>query len=333
LAEDGLNAFYTGDIAAEHGKFLEALDSPLRVSDFARFTAERVDPLSVKVTPARLYNMPPPTQGVSSLMILALFDRLGVAEGEGFDHLHGLVEATKQAFLLRNSGLADPDAMPDAASEWLTDERLDALAARIDRRSALAWLEQAKAGDTIWMGAADRDGTVVSFIQSVFWEFGSGVTCPKTGVFFQNRGAGFSLPPGPNQLAPFKRPFHTLNPAIAHFHDGRVMAYGTMGGEGQPQTQAALFTRYAYFNSDLQDAVTKPRWLLGKTWGNASTTLKLENRFDLFLIEKLKAAGHETELIEPFSDLAGHAGAVVLHPNGLMESATDPRSDGAALSY
>jgi gamma-glutamyltranspeptidase len=333
LAENGLDSFYTGDIAAEHSKLLEELDSPLRMSDFARFTAERVDPLSVKIRPARLYNMPPPTQGVSSLMILALFDRLGIAAGEGFDHVHGLVEATKQAFLLRNSGLGDPDAMPETASEWLTDERLDALAARIDPRSALPWPHQAKAGDTIWMGAADRDGTVVSFIQSVFWEFGSGVTCPQTGVFFQNRGAGFSLLPGPNQLAPFKRPFHTLNPALAHFDDGRVMAYGTMGGEGQPQTQAALFTRYAYFNSDLQEAITRPRWLLGKTWGASSATLKLENRFEPALVAKLHDAGHEIELIEPFSDLAGHAGAVVLHPNGLMESATDPRSDGAALSY
>jgi oxamate amidohydrolase len=182
------------------------------------------------------------------------------------------------------------------------------------------------------MGAADADGCVVSFIQSVFWEFGSGLTCEDTGVFFQNRGAGFSLSPGPNELGPFRRPFHTLNPALAQLNDGRVMAYGTMGGEGQPQTQAAVFTRHVLYGQDLQAAVTAPRWLLGRTWGDATTTLKLEDRFDPALVAELKAAGHEVEAIPAFSDLAGHAGAVVLHPGGLVEAASDPRADGAALA-
>jgi gamma-glutamyltranspeptidase/glutathione hydrolase len=181
------------------------------------------------------------------------------------------------------------------------------------------------------MGACDVEGTVVSFIQSVFWEFGSGLTCPDTGVFFQNRGAGFSLAPGPNQLAPGKRPFHTLNPAMAELRDGRIMAYGTMGGEGQPQTQSAVFTRYAQFGMDLQAAVTAPRWLLGKTWGQDTTSLKLEDRFDPVLIAALRGAGHEVEMIASYSDLAGHAGAVVRHPSGLIEAAADPRSDGAAI--
>jgi oxamate amidohydrolase len=181
------------------------------------------------------------------------------------------------------------------------------------------------------MGAADADGCVVSFIQSVFWEFGSGLTCPETGVFFQNRGAGFTLGDGPNRLRPGARPFHTLNPALARLTDGRVMAYGTMGGEGQPQTQAAVFTRYAHFGQDLQAAVTAPRWLLGKTWGDATTSLKLEDRFDPALVAALRAAGHEVEMIAPYSDLAGHAGAIVVHGNGLIEGASDPRADGAAL--
>ena len=110
------------------------------------------------------------------------------------------------------------------------------------------------------------------------------------------------------------------------------MAYGTMGGEGQPQTQAAVFTRHVLYGQDLQAAVTAPRWLLGKTWGEATTTLKLEDRFDPALVAELKAAGHEVETIPAYSDLAGHAGAVVLHPGGLIEAASDPRADGAALA-
>ncbi len=232
---------------------------------------------------------------------------------------------------MRNAGLGDPDFMAEPAQDWLADDRLDALAARIDMKNAFPWPHEPADGDTIWMGAADRYGNVVSFIQSVYWEFGSGLTCPETGVFFQNRGAGFSLAPGPNRLAPGKRPFHTLNPALAHLRDGRVIAYGTMGGEGQPQTQAAVFSRHVLFGEDLQAAVTAPRWLLGRTWGEETTTLKLEDRFDPALVARLKEAGHDVEMLPAFSDAAGHAGAIVLHQNGLMEAASDPRADGLAL--
>ncbi|NDW07188.1 gamma-glutamyltransferase family protein [Jiella pacifica] len=333
LAEEGLDAYYRGPIARSHAAFLEDVGSPLRLSDFEAFAAETVEPLSVAISAGRLHNMVPPTQGASSLMILALFDKLGVTAGESFDHVHGLIEATKQAFIVRNAELGDPDHMARPATEWLSEEIIGELAARIDTKTALSWPHVAKAGDTIWMGAADRDGTVVSFIQSVFWEFGSGLTCPQTGVFFQNRGAGFSLTPGPNQIGPRRQPFHTLNPALAELSDGRVMAYGTMGGEGQPQTQSAIFTRYALFDQGLQEAVTAPRWLLGRTWGDATTTLKLEDRFDPALVAALKAAGHETEIIAAFSDMAGHAGAVVRHPSGVLEGASDPRADGAALAF
>ncbi|MEL7106476.1 MAG: gamma-glutamyltransferase [Pseudomonadota bacterium] len=332
LSEAGLDDFYRGDIATTHARFLKAAGSPLRLDDFHRFGADEVTPLTLKTRAGQLYNMTAPTQGVSSLMILALFERLGVNTGESFAHLHGLIEATKVAFAQRNAELGDPERMATPAQDWLTATHLDSLAKQIDPNVAQPWPHEAKPGDTIWMGAADRDGTVVSFIQSVFWEFGSALTCGETGVYFQNRGAGFSLRDGPNTLGPYRRPFHTLNPALAHLADGRVMAYGTMGGEGQPQTQAAIFTRHVLFGQPLQAAITAPRWLLGRTWGDASTTLKLEDRFDPDLVRALAAAGHNVEMIDPFSDLTGHAGAVVGYPSGLMETACDPRADGAAIA-
>ena len=202
---------------------------------------------------------------------------------------------------------------------------------KIDMKQALAWPQDPWQGDTIWMGCIDSEGRTASFIQSVFWEFGSGVVCPSTGVMWQNRGISFSLKEDAlHRLEPGRKPFHTLNPAMARFKDGRSMVYGTMGGEGQPQTQAAVFSRYALFNQPLQTAVTAPRWLLGRTWGEQSTTLKLESRFDAQLVAQLRDAGHVLEVLpEAFSDTMGHAGAVVRHPNGMMEGAADPRSDGS----
>jgi oxamate amidohydrolase len=333
LADSGLDAFYRGDIAAEHGRFLASIDAPLRRDDIAAYAAERVNPLALATSVGTVFNLPPPTQGVAALMILGLFDRLHVKRAESFEHVHGLVEATKRAYTLRNRHVADPESMIEDPRHWLEPGTLDSLAAGIDMRRAMSWPEAPVAGDTVWMGAADRDGTVVSFIQSLFWEFGSGVVCPATGVTFQNRGAGFSLKPGANQLAPGKRPFHTLNPALAHLSDGRVMAFGTMGGEGQPQTISAVFTRYAMFGQGLQLAVAAPRWLLGKTWGEVNMALKLESRFEPAVIEALQSAGHNVEVLEDFHQLMGHAGAVVRHPSGTLEGAADPRADGAALAY
>ena len=149
--------------------------------------------------------------------------------------------------------------MSSNEESWLQNEVLNELLSKVDHLKALPWPYEPNKGDTIWMGAIDEEGTAVSFIQSVFWEFGSGLTCPDTGVFFQNRGAGFVFNEGPNQLKPRKRPFHTLNPALAILNDGRRIVYGTMGGDGQPQTQSAIFSRYAHYNYDFQDSIYLPR--------------------------------------------------------------------------
>jgi gamma-glutamyltranspeptidase/glutathione hydrolase len=332
LAERGLDDFYRGELGRRMGAELERVGSPLRSSDLAAYRAQIVDPLAVRLKDSTVYNLPPPTQGLSALMILGLFERLGVTEGEGFAHLHGLVEATKRAFRVRERVVTDPGRLPADPRGFLTAEALDALAAEIDPHTALPWPDTAAPGDTIWMGCIDAQGRAVSFIQSVYWEFGSGVVLQDSGVCWQNRGTSFSLDPRAlNTLEPGRKPFHTLNPSLALFDDGRVMPYGTMGGEGQPQTQAAVFTRYARFGQPLQQAVSAPRWLLGRTWGDVSTTLKLESRFDPALVAQLAAAGHQVEVLgEAFSDTMGHAGALVRHPSGLIEGAADPRSDGAA---
>ena len=121
---------------------------------------------------------------------------------------------------------------------------------------------------------------------------------PRTGVLMQNRGLSFSLEAGAlNPLAPGRLPFHTLNPALAVLNDGRIMAYGAMGGDGQPQTQAALFTRHVLLREPLAEAIDRPRWVLGRTWGKARTALRLESRFDGNLVDALAAAGHDVEVL------------------------------------
>ena len=184
------------------------------------------------------------------------------------------------------------------------------------------------------MGVIDNDGLAVSFIQSIYHEFGSGIVLPESGLNWQNRGASFSLDPQHLlTLKPGKKPFHTLNPAAARLKDGSTMVYGTMGGDGQPQTQAAVFSRYAVFGQPLQQAVTAPRWLLGRTWGESSDTLKMESRFNDEVLNELKSRGHEVEVLNPFSETMGHAGAAVRRVNGSFEGAFDPRGNGAAAGY
>jgi gamma-glutamyltranspeptidase/glutathione hydrolase len=136
-----------------------------------------------------------------------------------------------------------------------------------------------------------------------------------------------------NYLLPGRKPFHTNNPAMAVFDDGRVMVYGSMGGDGQPQSQAAVFSRYGLFGHDLQAAVTAPRWVLGRTWGADKTSLRLEGQFPPSLVEALRGAGHAVEVLEEFASVMGHAGAIVRHRSGLLEGAIDLRSDGMVAGF
>ncbi len=332
LAHAGLDDFYRGDVGREIAADLERIGSPVTRADLEQYRGTVEAPLSVQTQWGVLYDSPPPTQGLASLIILALFERLRVREGESFEHLHGLVEATKRAFRVRDRVITDPDRIAGGLDRYLAPQFLNAEAAKIDARKAARWPAPYGEGDTIWMGAADASGLVVSYIQSLYWEFGSGCVLPATGILMQNRGASFSLDPKAlNALAPRRRPFHTLNPALAALKDGRVMAYGTMGGDGQPQSQAAVFTRYAVFGQPLDRALDAPRWLLGRTWGSTHTNLRMEARFDEKLIDRLMSAGHDIALLgEPYSDTMGHAGAVVLHPDGSLEGGHDPRADGGA---
>ncbi|NQV98509.1 MAG: gamma-glutamyltransferase family protein [Rhodospirillales bacterium] len=334
LRKTGLDDFYRGDLARSLAADLEDAGTPLRLADLERHKALMVTPLEVNVAGHRVFNMPPPTQGLASLILLGVYARLGVRQADDFDFVHNLVEATKRAFRVRDRFVTDPAYMTVDPASFLADARLDAMAADIDPATALPWPDPSAKGDTVWLGAVDGEGRAVSFIQSLYWEFGSGTVLNGSGIVWQNRGTSFSLDAGHhNALAPHRRPFHTIQPALAHLSDGRVMPYGTMGGEGQPQTQAMLFARHVLHGQSLQQAVTAPRWLLGRTWGSAATNLRMESRFDAAVYKALVKAGHDVEVIGEFDEVMGHAGAIVRHPDGLLEGANDPRSDGQANGF
>ena len=334
LANSGLDDFYRGGLAREIASELRDAGSPLALGDLEAYRAEWREPLSLAHSRGTLYNMTPPTQGVVSLMILGIVDRLGAVVPESADYVHAIVEATKQAFSVRDRHVTDPRFMETPAAELLADAALAKLAARVDPAIAKPWGSRSAAGDTVWMGVIDAQGRAVSFIQSLYHEFGSGIVLPATGINWQNRGCSFSLDPAArNPLEPGRKPFHTLNPALALLSDGSTLVYGTMGGDGQPQTQAAVFTRHAVHGMGLQDAVAAPRWLLGRTWGSMSESLKMESRFDPKLVADLRRRGHDVELVGDYDEVVGHAGALRRDSGGRSyEGGFDPRSDGAVVT-
>jgi gamma-glutamyltranspeptidase len=331
LARDGLDCFYRGTLSQQIHAELSAAGVPLSAEDLAAQRASLGTPLHLALPLGDIFNCGPPSQGLASLMILGIFARLGVRHADSFAHVHGLIESTKLAFKVREREIGDRDDGASLAS-YLSTAELDSAAARIDMQRAAPWPAGGADADTTWFGAMDRSGRSVSAIQSLYFEFGSGIGLPDSGFVWQNRGCAFRLSgAGPNVLKPRSKPFHTLNPAFARFADGRSMVYGAMGGDGQPQFQAALFSRYAFFDQDLQEAISAPRWLLGRTWGETRTSLRIENRFSERLLGELAAAGHPVERLGAFEQSMGHAGAIVHTPRQGFLGASDPRSDGAAI--
>jgi gamma-glutamyltranspeptidase/glutathione hydrolase len=336
LARAGTDDFYRGELASQIGADLAAVGSPITTADLSQHRAELKSPLQLRLSDATVYNMPPPTQGLASLLILGIYDRIRKAgwNPDNAEGIHSLVEATKQAFLLRDKYVSDPASMKVNAQDLLSDNTLDTLAALVPLQHASPWPAPVSDGDTTWIGVVDSAGRAVSMIQSIYFEFGSGVVMPESGIWWQNRGCSFDLKPGRlRSLEPGRKPFHTLNPAMAELDDGRLLVYGTMGGEGQPQTQAAVFSRYVWGGHNVRSAVAAPRWLLGRTWAEQSTTLKLESRYSPEIIQALRKLGHPVEVVADYDERMGHAGALVLHPQGWIEGGEDPRSDGSVAAW
>jgi oxamate amidohydrolase len=336
LARAGFDDFYRGDLARSIARDLDTLGSPVALGDLNAHQARYREPLALAHTLGTVYNMPPPTQGLVSLLILGMLDRKLRPEMDplGAQYVHTCVEATKLAFELRDRHVTDPAHMDVDPQTLLAPGALDAMAQRISSSSAAPWGKGLGPADTVWLGVVDANGVAVSFIQSIYHEFGSGIVLPGSGINWQNRGCSFSLDPkARNPLAPGRLPFHTLNPALARLADGRTIVYGNMGGDGQPQSQSAVFSRIAHYGWNPQAAIDAPRWLLGRTWGQTTETLKLEARFSAETVDELRRLGHDVEVLRPYDEAVGHAAAIVLGRDGLLQGGYDPRSDGVAAGW
>ena len=334
IAADGPRSFYEGALAQELAAGLAGAGSPLTAADLAATRTREAHPLSLAYRGVELLAPPPPTQGVSTLAIMGIlshFDLAALGAGSA-DHIHVCVEAVKRAFLTRDE-IADPDFVAQPVAEWLAPERLAGAARTIAMSRALEWPQAFRTGDTVFYGAVDREGRSASVLQSLYFDWGSGVPIGETGILWQNRGAAFSTAPGhPNQIEPGKRPFYTLNPGLGLKNGKPAFMYGTQGADGQPQTLSMLLTRMIDFGEAPGAALAGPRFLLGKTFSDSRDSLKIESDVGAVVLADLAARGHRLSPIEPQSPLAGQAGAIAVGPDGALRGAHDPRGEGDAIS-
>lgn len=333
LAARGYRDFYEGQLAQRIAQGLKEAGSPLTAADLAKTQARVEPPLRVAYRGGELLANQPPTQGLTTLEIMGILDRFDlkkIPEGSA-DYYHLLVEAVKRAFIDRNRYLADPEFVNVPSAELLSAAHLDKLASSIDMQHALPWPHVFKHGDTVYIGAADAYGNAVSMLQTIYFDWGSGVMAGDTGILWHNRGASFSLNPAhPNALQPGKRPFHTLNPGM-YLKEGKpALLYGTQGADGQPQTLTAILTRMIDYGMDPLTALSRPRFLLGKTFSDTRDSLKLEQDAGEQVFAELARRGHEMSAIPPQSPLSGQPGAIRID-GGIFRGAHDPRSDGRAL--
>jgi gamma-glutamyltranspeptidase/glutathione hydrolase len=334
LAAKGRDDFYKGELGWGIVSSLKEKGGFLTIDDFASHRGNWTDPISASYRDCTMFQVPPNSQGFAGLMILNIlenFDLASIPHGS-YNYYHLLTEAVKMSFQDRNAVLTDPDFHSIPLEKLLSKSYASERAGAVDFQKAKESISKPVGHDTAYAAVMDEEGNAVSFIQSLYFEFGSGVTAGDTGIIMQNRGSFFSLDPlHVNRLEPQKRTFHTLMPAMAFKNGKPFILYGTQGGEGQPQTQTAIITRMLDYRMDPQQAISEPRFLWGRTWGEATQELKLESRISEKVADELAKAGHIVKRVEKFDGIMGHAHAILIDDQGFLHAGVDPRSDGGAV--
>jgi gamma-glutamyltranspeptidase/glutathione hydrolase len=330
IARGGRDAFYRGPIAEAIVRHSHAHDGLLELEDFAAYRSEWVEPISTDYHGVRVCEIPPNGQGITVLMTLNILEqsRLRDMAHLSADHLHMVIEAFKLAWAERDEYVADPAFNQLPVQEMLSKEFAARQYARIDPQRAAPYPVAPAARvhrDTVYLSVVDRDRNAVSFINSLYYPFGSGVVAGDTGIMLQNRGAGFVLEPGHfNCIAPRKRPLHTIIPAMAYRGDD-ILSFGVMGGEYQPMGHVYVLTNWLDFGLDLQEAIDAPRFMPG------GGVVALERPVPQEVLKALQQRGHvvgRTEL-----SFGGAQAIYVDTKNGVFSAGSDPRKDGCALGY
>jgi gamma-glutamyltranspeptidase/glutathione hydrolase len=344
IAKEGPDAFYNGEITDKIIASLEKHGGLLTREDFQEYEATWDRPVETEYRGYTIWHTRPNSQGAAATILLNILENFDLKEiGDNtINYYHLMSEATKLAFIYRDQYITDEDEMDIDPRRFAKDKLGERLANEIhfdkltDETVDHDSLPKFKTGDdTTYMAVVDNEGNTCSLIQSIYHEFGSGFMPEGTGIILQNRGESFELDENhPNSLKSRKQPFHTIIPVLMTENNKPVMLYGTMGGEGQPQTQAAIVTRVVDFGYNIQQAIEAPRWLYGRTWGDDSDSLKLEGRISDEIIEMLERIGHEVERDGDYSDQMGHAqGIIINQETGVMSAGADPRGDGIGLSW
>ena len=338
LARGGRDAFYRGEIARAIVDYCGKNGGFLSMEDFASQKSEWVEPISTTYRGHTLYELPPNGQGLTALLLLNILEGIDLTamRTEPGPYYHALIEATKIAFADRNRHIADPAFAKVPVSELLSKSYAASRRALIDRKKAIdppAYGDVRVGHDTTYFTVVDKDRNAVSFINSLFSSFGSAIVAGETGIVLQNRGAGFSLEPNhPNCIAPGKRPFHTLIPAMV-FKDGQfLMSYGVMGGDVQAQGHVQVLVNLIDRGLNLQEAIDAPRvrYISGRG-------VMMEEALTAPVIGDLVERGHERVL--PAAGLThralmGGGQAIMVDPaTGTLLGASDSRKDGMALGY
>ena len=329
IARQGREAFYTGEVAEDMIAALRGAGGGHVAADFASAACSPADPVSGSYKGAELSEHPPNGQGATAILMLNIlkhFDIPGL-DPFGAQRAHFEAEAAKLAYDARNRFIADPDRTT-RLGHMLAPETAAQLAALIDPARAMAAaapLSEAVHKDTVYITVVDGDRMAVSLIYSIYHGFGSGIASEKFGILLQNRGAGFTLEEGhPNELAPGKRPMHTIIPGMLAEDGGAPMPFGVMGGAYQPNGHARFTSNLRDFGMGLQDALDAPR-----SFSDAGT-LKMERGYSDAVRQQLADMGHRVEIPET---AIGGAQAIRIRPDGVLEGASDPRKDGCALGY
>ena len=336
LAEGGRDAFYKGPIARAIVDYMKANGGFITMEDLAATKADWVEPISTNYRGYQVYELPPNGQGITALIALNILEGfdLGAMRSEPAQYYHTLIEATKLAFADRNRYIADPTVVKVPVAELLSKEYAAKRRALIDSHKAL---DSPPAGevnmgsDTTYFTVVDKDGNAVSFINSLFDAFGSGIVAGDTGIVFQNRGSAFSLDSKhPNALAPGKRPFHTLIPAMVFSQNQLYMSFGVMGGAIQAQGHVQVLVNLIDLKMGLQEAIDAPRYRFV-----AGRDVLMEDELGSSVIDQLLKLGHVRA--KPPGVLRSSMGggqAIMIDPvTKTLMGASDPRKDGMALGY